>query len=154
MHAPVSMPFRRVLVPIDFDEVSDHALAVAADLAEANKAELTILHVVDLPPYAYANFGASLPPPDVLGALETHARESLEQRVRRVRAKGIASHALLASGVPWRKILGAMDDVNPDLVVIGTRRRAPLQHALLGSVAERVLRVSPVPVLTVPPAAV
>jgi nucleotide-binding universal stress UspA family protein len=57
--------------------------------------------------------------------------------------------AILRSGVPWREILSAVEDVAADLVVMGTHGRRGVSHALLGSVAEKIVRLSPVPVLTV-----
>ena len=60
--------------------------------------------------------------------------------------------AVVATGVPWRQILAAVGETGIDLVVVGTQRRRWLEHALLGSVAEKIVRTSPVPVLTVPPA--
>lgn len=140
------MAFKHVLVPIDFDETSDHALEVATDLAHRFGASIKLLHVVDLPPYAYANFGATLPPPEMLGALESHARTALDQALNKVRPIVSASSAVLTTGVPWRQIMTAIAEPGVDLVVMGTQRRRWLEHALLGSVAEKVVRVSPVPV--------
>ncbi len=67
------MPFRNILVPIDFDETSDHALKTAMDLAQSVGASVTVLHTVEIPPYAYAYFGAALLPPDMLSSLEAAA---------------------------------------------------------------------------------
>jgi nucleotide-binding universal stress UspA family protein len=146
------MAIHHVLVPTDFDETSDLALEVAANLAQQVGASITLLHVVDVPLYAYANFGAALPPPDMLGAIERHARAALDQRLHKVRPTISACKAVIATGVPWRQILAAIGETGSDLVVMGTQRRRGLEHALLGSVAEKIVRTSPVPVLTVPPA--
>jgi nucleotide-binding universal stress UspA family protein len=145
------MMIRHILVPVDFDETSDRALEVATSLAQQFGASITLLHVVDVPPYAYANFGAALPPPEMLGALETHARQALDQRVRKIRPSVSGCKAVLATGVPWRQIVATISESGVDLVVIGTQRRRWLEHALLGSVAEKIVRMSPVPVLAVPP---
>jgi nucleotide-binding universal stress UspA family protein len=59
--------------------------------------------------------------------------------------------AILTTGVPWREILAAVERGPADLVVLGTQRHQWLERALLGSVAEKVVRASPVPVLAVPP---
>jgi nucleotide-binding universal stress UspA family protein len=146
------MVIHGVLVPVDFDETSDRALEVATDLAQRFGASITIFHVVDVPTYAYANFGAALPPPEMLGALESHARGALDQRLRKVRPIVPTCKAVVTTGVPWRQILAAIAEPGIDLVVLGTQRRRWLEHALLGSVAEKIVRMSPVPVLTVPPA--
>jgi nucleotide-binding universal stress UspA family protein len=147
---PTMIP-RHILAPIDFDDTSDRALDLAAELAKAFGASLTILHTVDIPPYAYANFGAALPPPDLLGILEHHAREALDGRLRKVQTAIPEAKVILTTGVPWREILAAVDRVSADMVVLGTQRHGWLEHALLGSVAEKIVRASPVPVLTVPP---
>jgi nucleotide-binding universal stress UspA family protein len=142
---------RHILAAIDFDETSDHALDVATNLARTFGASLTLVHTVDIPPYAYANFGAALPPPDVLGTLEHHAREELDRRLASIRPTLPESQAVLTTGVPWREIVASVEARHADLVVVGTQRRRWLEHALLGSVADKVLRTSPVPVLAVPP---
>ena len=61
--------------------------------------------------------------------------------------------ALLECGAPWREILRVVEETKPDLVVMGTHGRRGLGHALIGSVAEKLVRMSPAPVLTVRPRA-
>jgi nucleotide-binding universal stress UspA family protein len=107
------------------------------------------LHTVDIS-RAYANFGAALAPLDILGVLAGRAREALD-RLRWAQAAIPGAKAILTTGMPWSEILAAVERVSADLVVLGTRRHRWLEHALLGSVAEKVVRASPVPVLTVPP---
>jgi nucleotide-binding universal stress UspA family protein len=145
------MAFHHILVPIDFDETSDRAVKTAIDLAGDVKASITLLHTIEIPQYAYANFGAALPPPDLLSALEVAARRSLDQKLEVVRATVPSAKGIVTTGVPWRQILAAIDDRQADLVVMGTHGRHGLGHALLGSVAEKIVRTSPVPVMTVPP---
>ena len=145
------MAFRHILVPLDFDETSDLALKTAIDLAADLKASITLLHTIEVSSYAYANFGAALPPPDLLSALETAARRSLDQKLEAVRKVEPSATAILTTGVVWRQVLAAITDRRADLVVMGTHGRGGLEHMLLGSVAEKIVRSSPVPVLTVPP---
>jgi nucleotide-binding universal stress UspA family protein len=145
------MAFHHILVPTDFDETSDRAVKTATDLAGDVKASVTLLHTIEIPQYAYANFGATLPPPDLLSALEVAARRSLDERLEVVRATVPSANAIVTTGVPWRQILAAIADRQVDLVVMGTHGRHGLGHALLGSVAEKIVRTSPVPVMTVPP---
>ena len=146
------MAFRCILVPIDFDESSDQALRMAASLASRLGAAITLVHTVEIPTYTYANFGAALPPPESLSSLEAAARRLLDERLATVRTTVPAATAILSTGVPWRQILAAIDQCQADLVVMGTHARRGLRHLLLGSVAEKIVRASPVPVLTVPPA--
>ena len=145
------MPFRNILVPIDFDETSDHALKTAMDLAQSVGASVTVLHTVEIPPYAYAYFGAALLPPDMLSSLEAAARKSLDQKLEMVHATVPAAKSILTTGVPWRQIIAGIEELKADLVVMGTHARRGVERMLLGSVAEKIVRASSVPVLTVPP---
>ena len=145
------MSFRSILAPIDFDETSDEASRTAAALATTFGASLTLLHCVDIPPYAYANFGGSLPPPDMLSGLEAAARRALDLKLATARLSVPSAKAILTTGIPWRQILAGIEASNADLVVMGTHGRQGLPHVLLGSVAEKIVRSSSVPVLTVPP---
>jgi nucleotide-binding universal stress UspA family protein len=145
------MTFQNILVPIDFDETSDRALKTATALAANLGASITIFHTVDIPPYAYAYFGAALPPPDMLSVLEAAARKSLDQKLETVRATVPSAKSILTTGTPWRHIIAAIEKLNVDLVVMGTHARRGVEHVLLGSVTEKIVRASSVPVLTVPP---
>ena len=143
---------KTILVATDFSEPSDAALRYGKDLARAYGASLHVLHVVDdlavrvsLAPMAVT--------PD-LGTLqtelETGARQSLDRLLtdedRRVlRAKPM----LLTSSRPGDSILSYARDANADLIVIGTHGRTGVAHLFMGSVAERVARLAPCPVLTV-----
>jgi nucleotide-binding universal stress UspA family protein len=139
-----------LLAPVAFDDASDHALDVAAQLAQILGASMTVLHAVDLPPYTCTSLGAAFPPPDLRGTLERHAREELDRRLRHVQATLPDARAVLAMGVPWREIVAAIETQHADLVVMGAQRRGWLQHLLLGGVAKKVVRASKVPVLAVP----
>ena len=145
------MAFHNILVATAFDETSDRAVKTAIELADAVKASITLLHTIEIPQYAYANFGATLPPPDVLSALEAAARRSMDRTLEGVRARVPSAQAIVTTGVPWRQILAAIDERQADLVVMGTHGRHGLGRALLGSVAEKIVRSAPVPVMTVPP---
>jgi nucleotide-binding universal stress UspA family protein len=139
--------FRRIVVPVDFSECSEHALDLAVDLARESEAELTLVHVVEVPAYAYPEPSVSFA--DLLTPLADLAQEKLDQLVTRVRGRWPPTRGLLKLGVPWEQALSAAAQVGADLVVIGTHGRRGVAHALMGSVAERVVRASPVPVLTV-----
>jgi nucleotide-binding universal stress UspA family protein len=144
------MTFGKLLVPVDFDETSDQAVKTAVAIASKVGASITLLHTVEIYPNAYANFGAMLPPPDVLSSIETAARKMLDTKLDGLRAAVPSADAIVTTGVPWRQILAAVDARKPDMVVMGTHARRGLERALLGSVAEKVVRMCPVPVLLVP----
>jgi nucleotide-binding universal stress UspA family protein len=139
--------FKSIVVPLDFGESSEQALETAIELTRKLGTSLTLLHVYEIPAYAYGgmNFVAT----DLVGPIQEAARKQLEQTLADVRKRVPEARALLRRGVPWSEILAGVEETRGDLVVIGTHGRRGLSHALLGSVAERVVRTSPVPVLVV-----
>lgn len=139
--------FRRILVPIDFNPSSDRALELAVSLAEVHQAELVVVHVVEVPIYPYTT--QVVPEPDLLTPLETAARVELERTIARVRERLPRAGAELRRGLAWQEVLAAVERSKADLIVMGTRGRRGVAHLLLGSVAEKLVRLSSVPVLTV-----
>jgi nucleotide-binding universal stress UspA family protein len=139
--------FKHILVPTDFGDASDRALELGIDFAERYQAALTVVHVHDVPAYAYGDGGLS--PVDFLGPLLAAAQQALDDEVAKVRKKLPRAKGVLLQGDPWRHILSTAQDMGADLIVMGTHGRRGLSHAILGSVAERVVRFSPVPVLTI-----
>jgi nucleotide-binding universal stress UspA family protein len=139
---------RTILVPVTFDEVSGAALAHALDLAAGSGAGVHLLHVVELlgivPPDALG-LGA----PELLAQTEEAAREALDQLVLEHAGRGVPLWSALRVGDAAREIVAVARSLPADLVVMGTHGRRGVAHALLGSVAEKVVRTSEVPVLTV-----
>lgn len=138
--------FTSILVPFDFGEPSKRALELAIDLAKRNNAELIVLHVLDVP-LSYAGMGIS--PADLLAPSLAAAREELAAVLAGVREQIPKVTSYTAQGVPWRTILATIEQEHIDLVVMGTHGHRGLPRAVLGSVAEKIVRLSPVPVLTV-----
>jgi universal stress protein A len=126
------------LVPIDFSVHADAALVAALNLAKKFKARLILLHVRDdiaLNPMSYTAEG------------EAEARHTLEAYLMRVQDAGVDGEVALVHGVPWREIVAMARARQTDLVIMGTHGRTGLAHVLMGSVAERVVRQGPCPVL-------
>ena len=140
--------FKNILVPVDFGEPSRHALEVAIDLAKQNGAALTVLHVFDVP-LSYA--GMDLSPMDLLAPMWAAAQAELDSTLAKVKPALPNATQCMARGVPWREILTMIERTHPNLVVVGKHGRTGLERVFLGSVAEKIVRLSPVPVLTVPP---
>jgi nucleotide-binding universal stress UspA family protein len=142
--------FKHILVPVDFGEPSDHALQTAIDLAKHYGASLTLIHTWEYPAYAYT--GMEFSAVDLLGPIQQAAREQLADSVEKAQ-KALPTPdrvtGILRQGVAWRQILGTIEEVKPDLVVMGTHGRRGVKRALLGSVAEKIVRTSTAPVLTV-----
>jgi nucleotide-binding universal stress UspA family protein len=141
--------FQHIMVPIDFGEVSEHALDRALTLAKDLGASVTIVHVMQMPPYYYSAYaeGLAWPTDELEGAAKTSLDAALESAKKR--CSGVRVDAVLLAGVPNVQIVEAATDRKADLIVMGTHGRRGLVRAFLGSVAERVVRTSPVPVLTV-----
>lgn len=141
-------PFQHILVATDFSKPSLRAVDFGLMLASRLNPELTLMHAYELPAYAYEAF--ICPSAAVLDGLLGAARQQLDELLAKVRVTAPHARAILGQGAPWQQILLAAHEVEADAIVVGTHGRAGIRRTLLGSVAERVLRLSPVPVLIVP----
>jgi nucleotide-binding universal stress UspA family protein len=140
--------FKKILVPTDFDDGSARAARLAADVARAFDASILLLHAFD--PAQNAVAASSTQGAVTMVALdEGRVRKSLDEALRASRDLWPRCEAVLRVGPPSDEILKAIHDVAADLVIMATHGRSGLLHALVGSVAEKIVRHSPVPVLTV-----
>jgi nucleotide-binding universal stress UspA family protein len=139
-------PFKKILVPIDFGEATQDVLAAAVALAKRDDAEITLVHVWELPAYAYATLEYS--PGDLFTPVQKAARAQLDDVLQRLKADVPRAVGILRSGSPWREILATIEETKPDLVVMATHGRRGVPRMVLGSVAEKVVRMSPAPVLS------
>ena len=140
--------FQKIVVPIDFSEHSSAALDLALDLARTYGATLHLVHCYPIDPGAISPYGIVIPEGFDRDIREAAARE-LAGRVDRVSAQGVAVEPHLSSMFPAEVIARTADELGADLIVMGTRGLSGLKHVLLGSVAERTLRLAHCPVLTV-----
>lgn len=138
---------RRILVATDFSECSRHAVEVACDLAQALHAELRIVHVWQLTPLIVV--GLEYSATDVVNAVETTSRNMLDAEVARVREKVPSATGHLRAGMTADEILAEATEARCDFIVTGTHGRTGIGRALVGSVAEAVVRSSTIPVMTV-----
>lgn len=143
----MAIEFKHLLVPVDFGTPSQQALEVAVDLGRRFDSRLTLLHVHEVLAYAYG--GMTFATAELLEPIEEAAREHLDKTLREVKAQIPTSKAILRSGTAAVEILAVIEEQHPDLVVMGTHGRKGVSHALLGSVAERIVRFSTIPVLTI-----
>jgi universal stress protein A len=134
--------FNRILCPIDFDGNSLDALRLARRLAERDKATLCVLHVV--PPQDPLVMSA----PAIARRDEEYARAELE-KVSNAELTGVDHEVLLRFGHPAEEIVGAETETKAELLVMATHGRTGVSHFIMGSVAEKVVRESACPVLTV-----
>ena len=139
-----------ILVPTDFSEPADAALQYAHTLAHEFGSRVHLLHVVP-EPYAYP-WGTDIstfPLADLLTQSEAAARERLDQLAGAIGDLPAGIDVNTAVGAPVERILDYVHEHQIDLIVMGTHGRGMVGHLLLGSVVERVIRRSTVPVLTV-----
>ena len=143
----------KILVATDFSDDSNYALSYAVEMAQRFSAELIVLHVDQpLAPVMVSELNPGLD----LGAMNRIAEEQrllalreVDKTVDRLREKQLKVRGLLRVGAPFLEIVITAQNENVDLIVIGTHGRSGLAHVLMGSVAERVVRKTHCPVLTV-----
>lgn len=138
---------RRILCPVDFSPDAERALDYGIELAQALGAEIDLLHVYQLPVYALPD-GAMMAGPEFTAKVTTELQQALTALAEKKAAAKPKTH--LREGVPYREIVAMSEELEADLIVMGTHGRTGIKHLLLGSVAERVVRTSQVPVITVP----
>ena len=162
------MAFTHVLVPTDFSEAAQHALHYALEEATLHRAKITLLHVLPVHtgtdvyfitgfPGAQARFDPVLggrlstpTPPQPTLVLYDHNEEALTQ-LRDLMPDTFDGtwKAEVAAGPPADTIVRVAHKRDADLIVMGTYKRTGRRHVLLGSIAEKVVRLAPCPVLTV-----
>ena len=142
--------FSKILCPIDFEHDSINALEIAGRLAKQNAATVCLLSVIGEPLVP----ARELPPVPISPnpRFESRCRERLEA-IAREKLAGVRHEVFIKSGNAAPQILNLAAERKIDLIVMGTHGRKGLKLFLLGSVAERVVRESPVPVLTIRPKA-
>jgi nucleotide-binding universal stress UspA family protein len=141
--------FHRIVVPTDFSDCAEEAWKLARRLAAAPGSELVLAHVLTEVPL----YGEGVLNIDTARKVREGARRwaetALEEWVSKARAEGLNARSTIRSGVAHEEIVAVAQDERADLVVIGTHGRGGINRALLGSVADRVVRLAPCPVLTV-----
>ena len=146
MRKGITMTVHHVLVPIDFSSYAEQALDYAIALAQKLQARVTLLHVIQ--PLAVVNVEGGLwPSSTFLQDLEAAVTRDMEGYLARVTAAGLAGEIVVGHGVPFQEILDTAKKRQVDLIIMGTHGRTGLVHVLLGSVAEKVVRLAPCPVL-------
>jgi nucleotide-binding universal stress UspA family protein len=140
---------KKILVPVDFSPFSSEALRAATDIAQLRKAELTVLHVSEDPPFpntygqesvAYANWN------EIRTQVEEDAKKELAAIISETTSgQNVAS--INVWGHPVHEILQIAEDGAFDLIVLSTHGRSGLSRLVMGSVAERVIRHAHCPVL-------
>lgn len=142
---------QRILYPTDFSDLATHAVGYASSFADAFNAEIHMLHVVD---EAYQYWMAMGPDSLPVGPTVDEILQSAKEQMSRWKTEQFASArrpvvAEVTIGRPFFEIINYAKTREIDLIIMGTHGRGGLTHVLMGSVTEKVVRKSPVPVLTV-----
>jgi nucleotide-binding universal stress UspA family protein len=139
---------KKILCPTDFGDSSREASEISVELAQRFHVPLLLMHVFPIPKEIYYSV-PFVPMDEHIQWGEEAARSHLEAEATRLRAQGIEVSSLLKMGSAWGEIIIAAKTCDVGLIVMGTHGRRGILRAFLGSVAEKVVRLSPVPVLTI-----
>jgi nucleotide-binding universal stress UspA family protein len=143
----MSLP-KTILVPTDFGEASEQAALYALELAKAIGSEIVLMHAFEIPAVGFPD-GALVATADMTNRVLEGAQVGLDRQVSQYEAHGVQMRTVIKQGDAWRSIIETAEELGADLVVMGTHGRRGLPRALLGSVAEKVVRTAHCPVLTV-----
>ena len=143
------MPYRRILVPVDFSAASLQALASARELAKTTGASLHLFHSVDDVSWRYLGY-----PLEALAQIQEAVTDSANEQLRelaiQVQREGLTvESSLVVSTRPATAIVTFARENTIDLIVMGTHGRGAMLRMMLGSVAEHVMRTAPCPVMVV-----
>lgn len=142
--------FTNIVCPVDFSEYTEGILRYAVSIAKKYDARLHLLHVI--PNLNYFTPYESFLTPENLVLIEKNIEKEIEKDFEKiVKNIDMPVKKIIKTGVTFVEIIDYVKEENIDLVVMGTHGRSGIEHILIGSVAEKILRRSPCPVLTVRP---
>ncbi|HEY1956453.1 MAG TPA: universal stress protein [Polyangiaceae bacterium] len=139
---------KRILVATDFSDTADAAFDYAVELAKQLGAKITVLHAYDLPVYGFPS-GALVAPVEMATRIMTAAQQALESSCKQRANRGVEITPVVTQGPAWEEVHRVAQEQDADLIVIGTHGRKGLSRALLGSIAEKIIRTATRPVLTI-----
>jgi len=142
-------PFEKILIAIDFSENSEHAFEYALTLATQFQAELTILHVINEPVDLRGFYVPHISFEQLEKEIEEGAQKMMEKFCQTKLVNFTNYKTAIVSGIPYEEIIKKAEDIAASLIVLGTHGRTGLDHIIFGSTAERVVRSSSCPVLTI-----
>lgn len=143
------MQIKNILFPTDFSQGARAAMDYAISLARDYKARLILLYVIQDISIAEWYIPSSLSVTDLVEDMQKSARKEMDKWAAEASAKVKDVEKMVVRGVPFVEIIKTAKDKDVDMIVIGTHGRTGIDHMLFGSTAEKVVRKSPCPVLTV-----
>lgn len=144
----MSNGFQKILVLIDFSTHAERALDCAIDWGRQLNAHLTLMHVIQSLSDAGIDTSSTLPATH-LERLEAELAQHLKRYLQRVEEAGVAGDFVIAHGSPLDETFEVVKARQIDLIIMGSHGRTGFSHLLLGSMAEKLVRLAPCPVLVV-----
>jgi nucleotide-binding universal stress UspA family protein len=139
---------KKILITLDYDSTSQKVAETGVNLAKAMNAEIILLHVISNPVFYYSQYSGMYQQLELLDDLKKAAQSFLNKTKLNLRNEAIQT--LIAEGNTADKILESAKNTKADIIVIGTHSRKWLENILMGSVAEKVLKDSTIPLFIVP----
>jgi nucleotide-binding universal stress UspA family protein len=146
---PRGVSIRTILCAVDFSTYSEAALAQAGELAAALKAQLIVAHIVEPVLYPAAYGLPPVAPVTFEQGARGSAQKALEPMLAQLAARGVTARALVEAGTASARLCELAGDEAVDLIVLASHGHTGVKHMLLGSTAERVVRLAPCAVITV-----
>jgi universal stress protein A len=139
---------KNILLPTDFSSLSLSISGYAEDLAEQYSAKIHLLHVLEKTPPILTIHSLDLSEEKIIKSIDDDAKMNLDKAVRKIKKrKNIEVVPVIRKGIDYDEIIKYAEEKGIDLIVIATHGRTGILHTLLGSVAEKVIRYSKIPVL-------
>ena len=145
------MDIKTILVATDFSDAATKAIDTAVEFAKKFEAQLIILHAyrVEIPMASPMMAGAYVLPQGFFEQIGNHARAHIEATAKELEGRGVKVEGIAVEQSAAEAIVAEAKSRPVDLIVMGTRGLTGLKHVALGSIADRVVRMAPCPVLTV-----
>lgn len=145
----MKLDIQKILVPVDFSEYSKMALDYSIEFSKRFNSDLILIYVIE--PIVYpSDFGlGQIPINQVDFEIQSKAEEELKKLIDEKVPPEVKSSFVVRTGKPFLEIINAAQEFNCDLIIIATHGHTGIEHILFGSTAEKVVRKSPIPVLTV-----
>jgi universal stress protein A len=144
-------PLKKILCPTDFSEPSLVALGAAAELARSSGAEIILIHAVSpLPASPHPGAVHAFDTAAYLQEMLTYGRESIQRLIKEQIPENVPARSIVLAGNPSDEITRVAEEEKVDMIAIATHGLTGWRRFVFGSVAERVVRLSPCPVLTFP----
>lgn len=143
------MSFKVILYATDFSDCSEHAFSYALSLARQFESELALIHVINEPVDLRGFYVPHISFDKLEEEIEQGARKMMDKFCRENLADDVQFESFVVPGIPYEEIIKKGEELNADLIILGTHGRAGLDHVLFGSTAEKIVRKSPIPVMTI-----